>query len=78
VRANRAKSEVERTSAGLQIIMPGCEWRTLSKSTSAVDESGQGLVHFFKPPTLREQLDTLSDAPLRRQKALPKSGLFSS
>jgi hypothetical protein len=65
----------------LQIIMPGCERRTLSKSTSAVDESGQGLLHFFKPPSLREKLDTLSDAPLRPtkgQKALPKSGLFSS
>jgi hypothetical protein len=74
-------SEVERTSAGLQIVMPGCERRTLPKSTTRVDESGQGLLHFFKPPTLREKLETLSDTPLRPnrgQKALPKSGLFSS
>jgi hypothetical protein len=51
-------AEVERTSAGLQIVLPGCERRTLPKSTTHVDESGQGL--------------------LRGQKALPKSGLFSS
>jgi hypothetical protein len=74
-------SEIERTSAGLQIVMPGCERRTLPRSTTRVDESGQGLLRFYKPPTLREKIDTLSDAPLRStkgQQALPKSGLFSS
>ena len=73
--------EVERTSAGLQTIIPGCERRTLPRSTTPVDESGQGLLHFYKPPTLREKLETRSEAPLRPtrgQKALPKSGLFSS
>jgi hypothetical protein len=73
-------SEVERTSAGLQTIIPGCERRTLPKSTTPVDESGQGLLHFYKPPTLREILETRSGAPLRPargQKAVPKSGLFS-
>ena len=73
--------EVERTSAGLQTIIPGCERRTLPKSTTPVDESGQGLLHFYKPPTLREKLETRSEAPLRAtrgQKALPKSGLFST
>ncbi len=72
-------SEVERTSAGLQIVMPGCERRTLPKSTTRVDESGQGLLRFFKPPTLREKFETRAEAPLqptKRQKALPKSGLF--
>jgi hypothetical protein len=74
-------SEVERTSAGLQIVMPGCERRTLPKSTTRVDESGQGLLRFYKPPTLREKLETRAEAPLqptRGQKALPKSGLFRS
>jgi hypothetical protein len=74
-------TEIERTSAGLQIIMPGCERRTLPRSTTRVDESGQGLLRFYKPPTLREKIDTLSDAPLRStkgQKTLPRSGLFSS
>ena len=74
-------SEVERTSAGLQIIIPRCERRTLPKSTTRVDEIGQGLLHFHKPPSLREQLATRADAPLRPtkgQRALPKSGLFGS
>jgi hypothetical protein len=74
-------SEVERTSAGLQIVMPGCERRTLPKSTTRVDESGQGLLRFYKPPTLREKLESRAEAPLRStkgQKALSKSGLFST
>ena len=37
-------SEVERTAAGLQIVIPGCERRTLPKSTTRVDEIGQGLL----------------------------------
>src|SRR3954451_25214844 len=49
-------SVVERTSAGLQTVIPGCERRTLPKSTSRVDEDGQGLLHFYKPPNLGEQL----------------------
>jgi len=44
-----AKTNVERTSAGLQMILPGCERRTLPKSTSRVDEGGQGLLHFYQP-----------------------------
>jgi hypothetical protein len=39
-------SVVERTSAGLQSVIPGCERRTLPKSTTRVDESGQGLLRF--------------------------------
>ena len=72
-------SEVERTSVGLQIVIPGCERRTLPKSTTRVDEIGQGLLHFYKAPSLRERLDSRADAPLRPskgQKALPKGGLF--
>jgi hypothetical protein len=78
---SRDMAEVERTFAGLQTIIPGCERRTLPKSTTPVDESGQGLLHFCKPPTLREKLEARSDVPLRPargQKALPKSGLFVS
>jgi hypothetical protein len=72
---------VERTSAGLQTVIPGCERRTLPKSTTRVDENGQGLLHFYKPSSLREQLARQADAPLRPrrgQKALPTSGLFVS
>jgi hypothetical protein len=73
--------EVERTSAGLQIVIPGCERRTLPKSTTRVDEIGQGLLLFYRPPSLREKLARRADEPLRPrrgQKALPKNGLFSS
>jgi hypothetical protein len=71
--------DVERTSAGLQIVIPGCERRTLPRSTSRVDETGQGLLAFYKPPSQREKLNNRADAPLRPskgQKALPKSSLF--
>ena len=74
-------TEIERTSAGLQIVIPGCERRTLPRSTTRVDENGQGLLHFYKPSSLREQLAQRADAPLapkRGQKALPRSGLFVS
>jgi hypothetical protein len=74
-------SEFERTSAGLQIVIPGCERRTLPRSTTRVDEIGQGLFLFYKPPSLCEKLESRAEAPLRPrrgQKALPKSGLFSS
>ena len=72
-------SDIERTPAGLQMVIPGCERRTLPKSTTRVDDVGQGLLGFYKPPSLREQLVTRADAPLRPnkgQKALPKAGLF--
>ena len=74
-------AETERTSAGLQIVMPGCEGRTLPKSTTRVDDSGQGLLHFYKPSSLREQLASRADAPLspkRGQKAPRRDGLFVS
>jgi hypothetical protein len=72
-------SDVERTSAGLQMVIPGCERRTLRRSTTRVDDIGQGLLSFYRPPTLREQLAGRANAPLRPskgQKALPKGGLF--
>jgi len=74
-------SIVERTAAGLQTIIPGCERRTLPKSTTRADENGQGLLHFYKPSSLREELARRADVPLisrRGQKAMPKSGLFVS
>ena len=61
-------SDVERTPAGLQMIIPGCEWRTLPRSITRVDEAGQGLLGFYKPPSLREQLAVRADAPLRPRK----------
>jgi hypothetical protein len=72
-------SDVERTVVGWQLVIPGCERRTLPRSTTRVDDTGQGLLGFFRPPSLREQLASRADAPLRPskgQKALPKTGLF--
>jgi hypothetical protein len=64
-------SDLERTPAGLQMIIPGCERRTLPKSNTQSDETGQGLLSFYGPATLREQLANRAEAPLR-------SGLFGS
>jgi hypothetical protein len=72
-------SDVERTPAGLQMVIPGCERRTLPRSSTRIDNLGQGLLGFYKPPSLREQLASRADAPLRPgkgQKALPQGGLF--
>ena len=71
--------DFERTAIGLQFVIPGCERRTLPRSTTRVDDTGQGLLGFYKPPSLREQLKAGAQAPLRpskRQKPLPKDGLF--
>ena len=72
-------AEIERTAAGLQIVMPGCERRTLPNSTTQADEAGQGILRFYRPPTLGEKLANQANAPLRpnrRQKPLPKGSLF--
>ena len=57
--------DIERTSAGFQTVLPGFEKRTLPKSTSASDDTGQGLLDFYRPPTLREKLATRADAPMQ-------------
>ncbi|MGA7598600.1 MAG: hypothetical protein WCB23_12235, partial [Pseudolabrys sp.] len=56
---------IERTAAGLQAVIPGCERRTLPKSTTSSDDTGQGLLEFYRPPTMREKLTALVDAPLQ-------------
>ena len=48
--------DIERTSAGFQTVIPGCERR---------DDRGQRLLGFYRTPTLREKLATLAAAPLR-------------
>jgi hypothetical protein len=74
-------SDFDRTLAGLQMVIPGCERRTLPRSTTRVDDAGQGLLGFYRPPSLREQLASRADArllPSKGQKAPPKNGLFGS
>ena len=61
--------DIERTSAGFQAVIPGCERRTLPKSTTPSDDMGQGLLGFYRPPTLREKLVTLAAAPLRSKRS---------
>jgi hypothetical protein len=38
---------IDRTPAAMQIVLPGCERRTLPKSTTRLDDTGQGLLQFF-------------------------------
>ena len=71
--------QFERSSVASQLIIPGCEHRTLPKSTSSANWDGQGLLEFYAEPTLGEKLGLRAAAPMtarRGQKALPKSGLF--
>jgi hypothetical protein len=63
---------IERTRAGFQAVIPGCERRTLPKSITASDDSGQGLLDFYRPPTLREKLDTRAGAPLQPRRPQPR------
>jgi len=72
-------AQIERSTAGLQLVIPGCERRTLPKSSSSANWFGQGLLGFYAEPTLGEKLMRRAAAPLTArtgQKALPKSGLF--
>jgi hypothetical protein len=57
--------DIERTGAGFQTVIPGCERRTLPKSTTSSDDTGQGLLEVYRPPTVREKLTALADAPLQ-------------
>ncbi len=72
-------ADLERTAAGWQHVIDGCEKFTLPRSTTPVDDFGQGLLGYYKPPTDPEILQHKLAAPLRgrrAQKALPVSGLF--
>jgi len=63
---------IDRTPAGMQMVLPGCERRTLPKSTTRSDSEGQGLLQFFNAPTNKEKLDLLASAPLNARKASQK------
>lgn len=65
--------DIERTSAGFQVVITGCERRTLPKSTTSSNDTGQGLLGFYRPPTLREKLTALADAPLQPRRGLRRS-----
>jgi hypothetical protein len=40
-------SDLERTPVGLQLVIPGCERRTLLRSTTRVDDTDQGLLGLY-------------------------------
>jgi hypothetical protein len=61
-------SDVERTAVGWQMVIPGCERQTLPRSTTRVDDIGQGSLGFYRAPSLREQLASRAEAPLRPSK----------
>jgi hypothetical protein len=52
--------DIERTTTGFQSVIPGCERRILPKSTTSSDDTGQGLLDFYRSPTLHEKLATLA------------------
>ena len=62
-------TNIERTPAGLQIVMPGCEARSLPKSTTRADDAGQGVLGFYTPPTLREKLAASVAAPMQPRRS---------
>ena len=73
-------ADLERTSAGWQQVIDGCDKFTLPRSTTPVDDHGQGLLGYFSPPSDSEILQHKLAAPLRGKRAqrpLPGSGLFS-
>ena len=74
-------AQIERSAAGLQLIIPGCERRTMPKSSSSANWFGQGLLGFYAEPTLQEKIMRRADAPLtakRGQQAPPRTGLFGT
>jgi hypothetical protein len=65
-------TDVDRTPAGFQMVLPGCAGRTLPKSVTRSDQKGQGLLQFFAPVTAKEKLEVLAAAPLVGKRASKK------
>ena len=73
-------ADLERTAAGWQLLIDGCEKRTLPRSTTPVDARGQGLLGYYKAPSDSELMQHKLASPLRgrrSQRPLPVNGLFS-
>ena len=72
-------ADLERTAAGWQLLISGCDKRTLPRSTTPVDDHDQGLLGYYQPPSVSEVMQIKLAAPLRgrrAQRTLPVSGLF--
>ena len=61
----QAMADLERTNAGWQLVIDGCDKRTLPRSTTPVDDHGQGLLSYYKPPSSLELVQHQIAAPLR-------------
>jgi hypothetical protein len=61
----QAMADLERTNAGWQLLIAGCDKRTLPRSTTPVDDHGQGLLGYFTPPSDSEVMQRKLAAPLR-------------
>lgn len=73
-------ADLERTEAGWQHLIAGCDKHTLPRSTTPVDDHGQGLLSYYQPPTISELMQHKLALPLRGKRAqwpLPVNGLFS-
>jgi len=73
-------ADLERTAVGWQLLISGCDKRTLPRSATPVDDHGQGLLSYYQPPTDPEILQHKLAAPLRSKRGqmpLPIRGLFS-
>ena len=46
-------AQIERSAAGLQMIIPGCERRTMPKSSSSANWFGQGLLGYTFIPVVK-------------------------
>jgi hypothetical protein len=61
--------QIERSTAGVQLVIPGCERRTLPKSSSSANWFGQGLLGFYAEPTHQETLAVRINAPMSAKKS---------
>jgi len=74
-------ADLERTNAGWQLLIDGCEKQTLPRSTTPVDELGQGLLGFYKPPSDSEIMQhklAHRCAASGRKDHCPSTGCFST
>ena len=61
----QAMADLERTNAGWQLVIDGCDKLTLPRSTTPVDDHGQGLLGYYRPPSSLELVQHQIAAPLR-------------
>jgi hypothetical protein len=76
----QAMADLERTATGWQLLIDGCDKRTLPRSATPVDDHGQGLLGYYRPPTDSEIMRHQIASPMRARRAqrpLPANGLFS-